>query len=247
MEDALTMGLGPHKNGGGCAEINCIELLWEVNGKKDPDKSTSAPRVAIWVRPRDKLFGTESNEEPCTWKSNTSPGYGCDDVIRWYGIEAIDKEEEPDISRDDEWQFEIQTNYVLGPRFQKTPYEVEGGEGAKIGKCHLHLDQYHTCNNDKRDLAAEVRIWDVGGNKIGFQARAEAGATKPLSVKSKLENALIVTPQHQGDYVQFQLGTEAFDTTQQDEEENEEDDFEMKRGIDCYFQCPYHGGTSSDA
>ncbi|KAL8910199.1 MAG: hypothetical protein Q9171_004497 [Xanthocarpia ochracea] len=74
MEDALTMGLGPHKIGGGCSEINCIQLLWEVNGKKDPDKSTPAPRVAIWVRPRDKPFGTESSEEACTWKSNTSPG-----------------------------------------------------------------------------------------------------------------------------------------------------------------------------
>ncbi|KAL8910198.1 MAG: hypothetical protein Q9171_004496 [Xanthocarpia ochracea] len=148
--------------------------------------------------------------------------------------------------------------------FPDTLYVVEGGEGAKIGKCHLHLDEYHTCDDDERNLAAEVRIWDVGGNNIGFQPRAEAGATKPLSVKSKLEDVLIVTPQHQGDYVQFQLGKEAFDTTQQDEEEfywcsvggwdpkrmlcrNEEDDFERKRGIDCYFQCSYHGGTSSDA
>ena len=39
----------------------------------------------------------------------------------------------------------------------------------------------------------------------------------PLSVNSKLEAPLIVTPEHEHDYVQFGLETEQFDSRQADQ------------------------------
>ena len=85
------------------------------------------------------------------------------------------------------------------------------------GKCHIHVKEIQNCAGDKHDLATEVTIWDVGGNQIGYRSITEAGAIDPLSVNSKLEDPLIVTPEHRGDYVQFGLGTEQFDSRQQDQ------------------------------
>ncbi|KAI4098029.1 MAG: hypothetical protein L6R37_006724 [Teloschistes peruensis] len=97
------------------------------------------------------------------------------------------------------------------------PYVVTGGNGAQAGKCHVHVSEYEKCGPDKSDLSTEVTIWDVGGNQIGFQSVTEAGATNPLPVKSKLEDPLVVTPEHKGNYVQFALGTENFDSRQHDQ------------------------------
>ncbi len=97
------------------------------------------------------------------------------------------------------------------------PYVTTGGNGATAGKCHIHVNEIEYCGGDARNLAAEVFIWDVGGNQIGHQSATEAGATKPLSVKSKLEAPLLVTPEHRGDYVQFGLGTEQFNSKQADQ------------------------------
>ncbi|KAL8706771.1 MAG: hypothetical protein Q9201_000197 [Fulgogasparrea decipioides] len=99
----------------------------------------------------------------------------------------------------------------------KAPYVTTGGSGAQTGKCHLHVNEFENCRSDKYDLSTEVTIWDVGGNQIGYQRAKQAGATDPLSVKSKLEDVLIVTPEHQKNYVQFTLGTENFDSKQQDQ------------------------------
>lgn len=60
-----------------------------------------------------------------------------------------------------------------------------------------------------------MRHPDIGCNRS--QSSTEAGATDPLSVKSKLETPLIVIPEHQKDYIQFALGKENFDSTQHDQ------------------------------
>lgn len=109
------------------------------------------------------------------------------------------------------------TNSDPPPPPPEAPYVLEGGDGATIGKCHVHVNELQTCAGDEHNLAAEVTIGDVGGNQIGFQKSTEAGALKPLSVNSKLEAPLVVTPEHRGDYVQFALGTENFDSTQADQ------------------------------
>lgn len=97
------------------------------------------------------------------------------------------------------------------------PYVVVGGSGPQIGKCHVHVNEFHSCAGDAFDLSTEVTIWDVGGNQIGYQSVKRAGATEPLFVTSKLEDPLIVVPEHQHDYIQFTLGTENFDSTQHDQ------------------------------
>ena len=103
------------------------------------------------------------------------------------------------------------------PAATPPPYTTTGGSGATAGKCHIHVNEIQNCAGDKHNLATEVTIWDVGGNQIGYQSITEAGAIDPLSVNSKLEDPLIVTPEHKGDYVQFSLGTEQFDSRQQDQ------------------------------
>lgn len=97
------------------------------------------------------------------------------------------------------------------------PYITTGGYGATAGKCHVHVNEIEHCGGDAHDLSTELTIWDVGGNQIGYQSNKEAGAEDPLSVKSKLEAPLVVTPEHRGNYVQFSLGTENFDSRQADQ------------------------------
>jgi hypothetical protein len=97
------------------------------------------------------------------------------------------------------------------------PYALEGGTGPMIGKCHVHVNEWEDCEGDAHNLATEVTIWDVGGNQIGYHNTAEAGAIDPLSVNSKLEAPLVLVPEHQNDYIQFNLGTENFDSTQNDQ------------------------------
>ena len=104
--------LGTHEHGGGCSEINCIELLWDHNGQQDPDKGPPAPRIAIWVLPRGKQIHTNSevNAAPCKWTSFSGVGYGCEDIIRSYGMDAIDSNVAPDATGENDWAFTIEAN-----------------------------------------------------------------------------------------------------------------------------------------
>ena len=97
------------------------------------------------------------------------------------------------------------------------PYILTGRFGATSGKCHVHVNEFQSCEGDAYNLDTEVTIWDVGGKQIGYQSSKEAGATDPLSVVSKLETPLVVIPEHQHDYIQFNLGTESCDSRQQDQ------------------------------
>lgn len=112
MDDALTMGVGTHAHGGGCAEINCIELLWDFNDQKDPDKGLPKPRIAIWVLPRDKKIDTNSeiNSKPCKWETRSGVGYGCHEIVAAYGLEPIDSSVAPDATGDDDWKFSLVKN-----------------------------------------------------------------------------------------------------------------------------------------
>ncbi|KAF2689866.1 hypothetical protein K458DRAFT_95905 [Lentithecium fluviatile CBS 122367] len=137
------------------------------------------------------------------------------------------------------------------------------------GQCHIHVNEFQLCAEETADLAVEITMWDVGGAQIGYQHDTEAGDGHPLKMKSKLEALLEVTPEHRGDYIQFTLGTESWTSKDNDKgalaycntggwdpRENPWSDpfFECpygsyirQRQMDCYFQCPWHGGASSDA
>lgn len=73
--------------------------------------------------------------------------------------------------------------------------------------CHIEVVETHECKgDDTKNLFVEGIMWDAAGNKIGAITRTMAGATTPLEWKSALEDTLVITPEHQGDYVQFNLG-----------------------------------------
>lgn len=99
-----------HAHGGGCAEINVLELVWSENEEADPDKGPPAPRVAIWVRRQGRPVGSERNTPPCSWYGFAGAGYGCADIIRAYGVEAIDKNAAPDPAGEDDWTFSLAEN-----------------------------------------------------------------------------------------------------------------------------------------
>jgi len=118
MDEALTMGIGTHSHGGGCGEINCLELFTDFNtkgqypvGPPNPPVGPPKPRVAIWVLPRERQIDTNSeiNAAPCTWKSRANPGYGCQEVALAYNLDPIDSTVAPDAAGDN-WDFILRRN-----------------------------------------------------------------------------------------------------------------------------------------
>lgn len=109
MDEALTMGIGTHSHGGGCSEINCLEIFWAKNEKQDPPIGPPKPRVAIWVLPKHKQIDTNSerNVRPCTWESRADPGYGCQEIALAYSLDPIDSTVAPDAAGDD-WDFTLE-------------------------------------------------------------------------------------------------------------------------------------------
>lgn len=96
------------------------------------------------------------------------------------------------------------------------PYANTGGKGETADKCHVHVIESENCKGDKDDLSAEVTIWDAAGKQIGYHSSAQAGATNPLPVSSKLENPLVLTTGHRHDYIQFGLGLQKFTSQDHD-------------------------------
>lgn len=102
------------------------------------------------------------------------------------------------------------------PTSALVPYAATGGEGVRADRCHVYVKEISYCGDDTGNLAVAVIIRDAVGRKIGHHGETAAGATKPLSVTSKLEFPLVVTPEHRGDYVQFGFGKEGFNSLQTD-------------------------------
>jgi hypothetical protein len=145
----------------------------------------------------------------------------------------------------------------------KAPYADQGGQ------CHIHVNELAACAEEDEDLEVEVTMWDVKGTQIGYQALIQAGAKQPLKMKSKLENLLEVTAEHKGDYIQFTVGSESWTSKDNDKSASNycntggwdprEDpwsdpffsckygDLLRQKQMDCYFQCPWKGGKSTDA
>lgn len=78
--------------------------------------------------------------------------------------------------------------------------------------CSFHLRQwdsaiFHDTDGNKR-YEVEVRLLGGDKNEIGFQPRTKAGDAQPLGMTSGLPYVLVVTPESQGDYIQFAYGGE---------------------------------------
>lgn len=82
------------------------------------------------------------------------------------------------------------------------------------GTCHIHVNEIWTCAGNSDNLLVEITMWDNAGKQIGYVKPTEAGATTPLSMTSKLENSLVVIPEHQSDYIAFSLGAQAWPSSQ---------------------------------
>ncbi|KAL9076291.1 MAG: hypothetical protein Q9161_001007 [Pseudevernia consocians] len=58
--------------------------------------------------------------------------------------------------------------------------------------------------------SVKITIYDNGKVQIGNHDKAAAGAGNSLSVTGRLNDALVITPESQNDYVQFTIGTESW-------------------------------------
>lgn len=131
------------------------------------------------------------------------------------------------------------------------------------GFCSLDLTQWDKtqCSAPICDMAGPgygnsrysvaVTIKDAKGAEIGSSRRFDAGDPDRLEVRSKLEGILLITPEEQNDYIQFNLWDESWasNNVQNDmralcKVESWEGD--GSRTMHCGFACPYHGGKSSD-
>lgn len=81
------------------------------------------------------------------------------------------------------------------------------------GTCSFHVDEYQDCSDDSQNLFAVITMYDNSKTVIGqtdtSQDSIGAGinAGDPYSFTSKLPQPLIVTGEHEGDYIQFQYGS----------------------------------------
>lgn len=90
-----------------------------------------------------------------------------------------------------------------------------------IGQCSLHMTQWDSTadllgNNggNNGDYGCEVRMLDNNKQTIGWQVHTDCSTAHSLSLKSKLENPLVITPEATGDYVQFTVGTVSWPSSQ---------------------------------
>lgn len=82
------------------------------------------------------------------------------------------------------------------------------------GQCSFHLTETQTCGPNSKNLFAIIHLKDGSGNDIGGTSvdpntnpigdGINAGSS--LSFSSKLPNPLVVTGEHQNDYIQFTYG-----------------------------------------
>ena len=71
-------------------------------------------------------------------------------------------------------------------------------------------DAYGNDGLNDGKYGCEIRILDGNRNTIGWQVHTDCSTASPLTVNSKLENGLVVTPEARSDYVQFTLGSESW-------------------------------------
>ncbi|KAJ7919454.1 hypothetical protein B0H13DRAFT_2320436 [Mycena leptocephala] len=98
-------------------------------------------------------------------------------------------------------------------------------------------------------FSVEITMWDNHvdpnpGNKIGFVARTNANDPNALHMASKLDLVLIVTPEEEHDYIQFNLGALSF--TSKSNCRVGGWNHNTDRQMDCGFPCVWGGGDSTD-
>lgn len=144
------------------------------------------------------------------------------------------------------------------------PYQPLGTDSAgNVDKCHVHVWEHLLCDNDdSENLGAVIQIWDAVGNQIlaptdQYTINDKDGGH---SFDSPLQYPLVVTGEHQGDYVQFTLGKESWQSTMKNDGVQlyycnqgkwdmlsdsfwgcscDDPDCPGVRQMDCWFACPW--------
>ncbi|KAH8801288.1 hypothetical protein DL96DRAFT_1775685 [Flagelloscypha sp. PMI_526] len=141
-------------------------------------------------------------------------------------------------------------NIDLGttPTGPKTPSPYKEGPS-----CGVTLTQYHYLPGRSQPFGIDVQsIVDNGDKDIGGHTNGaiEAGDSKPLEVKSKLENPLRMTPEEQNDYIQFDLGNQHWQSSDSARCQLVTDWKQLGdiqwRQVKCTFECYWGGTRSSD-
>ncbi|KAH7063582.1 SGNH hydrolase-type esterase domain-containing protein [Macrophomina phaseolina] len=89
-----------------------------------------------------------------------------------------------------------------------------GKQPYASGQVRIHVQEWWGCPSydDENNLSIAADIWDNDVN-IGSVKHTSAGATAPLSLASKFEQFMVITPEWaDGGYVQFALGSLSFNT-----------------------------------
>ncbi|KAI4866589.1 hypothetical protein F4820DRAFT_468786 [Hypoxylon rubiginosum] len=80
----------------------------------------------------------------------------------------------------------------------------------KTGHCTLHATQWDLASkqggNNRYDVEVHIFSSAGSGDTIGYHPPMNAGPDHPLRIVSRLKDVMEVTPESQGDYIQFTVG-----------------------------------------
>ncbi len=86
------------------------------------------------------------------------------------------------------------------------------------GTCHIHVyqdqDPYETPDDNDSDSMYDYHVslimYDNSGTQIGCMEQAGCDANYPCQTGSLLENYLLMVPEQEHDYIQFELGAQSW-------------------------------------
>lgn len=82
------------------------------------------------------------------------------------------------------------------------------------GVCSFHVDEYQDCADDSKNLFATITMYDNAKTVIGTTSVPEGSLGVSISTAysfiSKLASPMVVTGEHENDYIQFTIGALSF-------------------------------------
>lgn len=152
---------------------------------------------------------------------------------------------------------------TYGIQGSKTPVKVttppKPAAPFETGTCWVHVHQWRknegglggdSYKGNGAPYSLEVTMYDNKGEtapSIGHADRGDAMDGKPMVLKSKLEDTLVLTPEEAGgEYIQFALGSQSWTSSNNANCKVGDWDGNYDRQMDCSFSCGWGGGKSSD-
>ena len=123
------------------------------------------------------------------------------------------------------------------------------------GVCTFHLTQWQTMSQvlaGTGEYTCEITMKDDAFTSIIGYGKGDCASHASMEVGSKLEDLMIITPENQDDYIQFQVGSQAWPSNGDGStpgckvgDWNGSDD-PGYREMDCNFYCWWSRGPCSD-